>query len=162
MPFGKEHAFEKKMQVKVADQESNEKLHELCACDREIDRISSEKASASAEFNQQLKAERKRRTELLNTIETGIETRTVRVYERLNEQRQEVETVRFDDDVVLDEYTRPLSREERQLSFGDAGNAGDSEEADGEPGEADEDAPVSLAGRRNRRRAASSEEATAQ
>lgn len=107
----------KEIVVKVTNKDRDEKKDELVEVDREIDRIAAEKSAAGSEFNRQLKDERKRRADLLSTIESGTEKIEVEVFERLNDKLGQVETVRVDNGKVLPEFTRALTAEERQLDI---------------------------------------------
>lgn len=111
--------FTTEIVVNVSNKERDEKKDELVEVDREIDRIAAEKSAADSEFNQQLKGELKRRTDLLNTIESGTEKQEVEVFERLNDKLGQIETVRVDNGKVLPEFTRALTAEERQLDIMD-------------------------------------------
>lgn len=129
--------------AEITDEQAIEKYKELVEVDEEIARTAAQKAAAMADYNLQLKDLRKQQTTLLGTIKTKIETRSVECEERLNEDRQEIEVVRLDTGKVVDEWTRPMTAEERQLDLEgvDAGNGDDdfSDLDDSEDGDDSED-----------------------
>jgi hypothetical protein len=135
-----------------------EKNAEFLAVNRKIDEVAAEKAAASADCNERLKALRLQRKTLMDVMDEGFETVQVEAYERVNEQLQQIETVRKDNKKVIEELTRPMTAEERQLSFDDAPRGR------GKRGETGDDAPASEAKpkRGGRRKAAQQTEATAE
>jgi phage-related tail protein len=96
-----------------------EKNAEFLAVNRKLDEVRAEKAAASAEFGERIKALNLQRTSLMDVLAEGFETVQVDAYERVNEQRMEIETVRRDTGKVVEELTRPMSAEERQLGLDD-------------------------------------------
>ena len=123
----------------INDEQALEKYKELVEVDKTIDSVAAQKSAAMADYNQQLKDHRKHRTDLLNTIETKIETRSVECEERINEQLQQIEIVRLDTGKVVEEWSRPLTAEERQLDLEDAANQDEDADLDDSDDEEDED-----------------------
>lgn len=119
MGFGDQ--FRKEVKVKLDDAAVSERKNRVCHVDREILNVQADKAQALGEHNGRLKELRDEHRKLLTAIETGVETVEVDVLERVNERRGEVETVRCDTGEVIPELTRPLTSEERQLTFDDTG-----------------------------------------
>lgn len=61
--------------VKLKAAELEQRKNELVTVDRKIDEVEAQKAKTAAEFNESLKAHRKHRGTLLNSIESGWEQR---------------------------------------------------------------------------------------
>jgi hypothetical protein len=136
-----------------------EKNAEFLAVNRKIDEVAAEKAAASADYNERLKALRLQRKTLMDVMDEGFETVQVDAYERVNEQLMQIETVRRDTGKVVDELTRPMSADERQLSIDDVKPRGRGKRA-----ETADEAPASEAKpkRSRSRKAAEQAEATAE
>jgi len=107
------------MPVKVASKDRQEKTDHLAVVDRKILEVQACKAADVSDYNQKLKDLRAEQKALLDTIESGIQHVKVEIYEKLNEQLGQVETIRVSDGKVLPEFTRPLNKEERQLDIMD-------------------------------------------
>lgn len=129
----------------INDEQALEKYKELVEVDKTIDQVSAQKSASMADYNQELKGQRKRRADLLNIIETKIETRSVVCEERINEERQEIEVVRLDTGKVVEELTRPMTADERQLDLDDVAETNNDDDfsdlddsEDDESGEDDE------------------------
>jgi hypothetical protein len=89
-----------------------------------------EKAGDNSRHNKRLKDLREEATRIRNALDTGKETIHVDCYERINEQLQQVETVRKDTETVLPDLTRPMTSAERQVeAFTDEGQGIDDTEA---------------------------------
>lgn len=109
-----------------ADQDKNlARMMRHVEIGREIAEAQEEKAGDNSRHNQRLKALREEERRIRDAISTGKETIHVDCYERINEQLQQVETVRRDTEQVLPNLTRPMTSEERQVeAFPDAAQAG--------------------------------------
>lgn len=107
--------FRKEIKVKVKKSEQETKKDELVQVDRQIRERAEEKASAMAEFNDDLKKLRERQRKLLDVIKDGEETVEVECVEEADERRMEVKTIRKDTGEVIDR--RPMTADERQLGL---------------------------------------------
>jgi hypothetical protein len=107
------------VRIQVGKAGMAEKNAEFLTVNREIDKVADEKAGSVSGFNQQLKDLRKKRKSLMDVMEEGFETIEVDAYERVNDQLMQIETVRRDNGKVVEELTRPMSAEERQLGLED-------------------------------------------
>ncbi len=120
MGFG--DTFSKEVTVQLDDEAKSERKDRLVTVDQKIHSVVADKASSLGDYNGQLKALRDEQKKLLTAIETGVETVSVQVLERVDERRGEVHTVRVDTNEIIPELTRPLTGEERQLTLDDAGS----------------------------------------
>jgi hypothetical protein len=118
MAFG--DIFKREITVKLDKNELGPRKDRLCEVDRQILNVQADKAGALSGFNEQLKGLRDEHRKLLTAIETGTETTEVEVFERVDDRRGEVLTIRVDTNKPLPELTRPLTGDERQLGIEDA------------------------------------------
>lgn len=122
MGFG--DVIQKEITVALKKNERAEYDHKAVELMRQIDNLKSEKASANADWNKDIKDLTKARLAAMDASETGCATVMVPCFWRLNDQLGQAELVRKDNGKIVPEYTRALSAEERQTGLFD-GSEGD-------------------------------------
>lgn len=107
----------KKIKIDLTAEQVAAKKDQLVDAVGQLADVEAEKALAMQDFNKALKDARKSQRALLSAIRTGQEEIEVQVFERRDERRHEMHTVRLDTNEVIE--TRPLTFEERQLTLGE-------------------------------------------
>lgn len=103
------------LMVDLTDEDVADRKNKLVKAESELQKVSAEKAEAMADFNSTLKDRRNEIRTLVAAIQTGSEEREVECYERRDEKRGAMETVRADTGEVI--HDRPLTAEERQVDM---------------------------------------------
>jgi hypothetical protein len=135
----------KDIEIEITDEDNTLRMKQHLECEFRIDTVKAERAAEMSEYTQQLKELRKLRSELITTIQTKMETRSIECVEDADFRTNTMFTRRADTGEVVGE--RALTVEERQEALPFAERTVDERERDELPfaDGAEGDAPVAMA-----------------
>lgn len=105
--------YKKHFPTKLSAEEVDAKQKEVIKLDNAIDEVTAQKAKANADFNQDLKDKRKASRALRDALANGTAMVEHEVFDRINEELQQIETVSTKTDEIL--QTRAMTPAERQV-----------------------------------------------